>query len=65
MDFMERALQLAERAKGWSSPNPAVGAVLVSGGEVVGEGWTQPPGGPHAEIVALAMAGVRAEGSEL
>ena len=65
MDFMERALQLAERAKGWSSPNPAVGAVLVSDGEVVGEGWTQPPGGPHAEIVALAMAGARAEGSEL
>lgn len=65
LDFMQRALQLAERAKGWSSPNPAVGAVLVADGEVVGEGFTQPPGGAHAEIVALESAGQRARGSEL
>jgi diaminohydroxyphosphoribosylaminopyrimidine deaminase / 5-amino-6-(5-phosphoribosylamino)uracil reductase len=65
LDFMQRALELAERAKGWSSPNPAVGAVLVSAGQIVGEGWTQPPGGPHAEIVALRMAEGRARGSDL
>ena len=62
---MERALQLAGQAKGWSSPNPAVGAVIVRDGEVVGEGYTQPPGGPHAEIVALRQAGERARGGAL
>src|ERR1051326_9116686 len=65
MDYMGRALELAERAKGWSSPNPAVGAVLVRSGEIVGEGYTQPPGGPHAEVVALEQAGARASGADL
>ncbi|MBI4328728.1 MAG: bifunctional diaminohydroxyphosphoribosylaminopyrimidine deaminase/5-amino-6-(5-phosphoribosylamino)uracil reductase RibD [Chloroflexi bacterium] len=65
MDHIQRALALAERALGSVSPNPAVGAVLVRGGEVVGEGFTQPPGGPHAEIVALRQAGEKARGSTL
>ena len=51
MDYMQRALALARQALGRVSPNPAVGAVLVRSEQVVGEGYTQPPGGPHAEIV--------------
>jgi len=62
---MKRALRLARRALGTTSPNPAVGAVLVRGGSVVGEGYTQPPGGPHAEAVALGRAGDRARGATL
>ena len=65
MDYMARALQLASRALGRCSPNPAVGAVLVRDGEVVGEGATQPAGDAHAEIVALRDAGPRAKGSTL
>lgn len=63
MDYMEQALFLARLALGQASPNPAVGAVVVSNDEVVGQGYTQPPGSPHAEIVALAQAGERARGS--
>jgi pyrimidine deaminase RibD-like protein/riboflavin biosynthesis pyrimidine reductase len=62
---MARALQLASRALGSVSPNPAVGAVLVRDGEIVGEGATQPPGAAHAEIVALRAAGPRARHSTL
>ncbi|MBI2935700.1 MAG: bifunctional diaminohydroxyphosphoribosylaminopyrimidine deaminase/5-amino-6-(5-phosphoribosylamino)uracil reductase RibD [Chloroflexi bacterium] len=58
---MERALTLARQALGTTSPNPAVGAVLVKDGRIVGEGFTQPSGGPHAEIVALQQAGAQAE----
>lgn len=65
MDYMARALQLASRALGSVSPNPAVGAVLVRDGQVVGEGATQPPGQAHAEIVALRAAGPLARGSAL
>lgn len=65
MDYMQRALGLARRALGSVSPNPAVGAVLVRDGVVVGEGWTQPPGQAHAEIVALRQAGPRASGATL
>ena len=65
MDFMGRALQLAERALGISSPNPAVGAVLVKDGRIVGEGWTQPPGQAHAEIMALRQAGNAARSATL
>ncbi len=54
---MARALRLARRAQGSTSPLPPVGAVLVKDGLVVGEGHTQPPGGPHAEVVALQAAG--------
>jgi len=62
---MVRALALAEQALGQVSPNPAVGAVIVKDGEVVGEGYTRPPGGDHAEIVALGQAGERARGGTL
>jgi diaminohydroxyphosphoribosylaminopyrimidine deaminase / 5-amino-6-(5-phosphoribosylamino)uracil reductase len=49
-----RAIELAERARGQTSPNPMVGAVVVKGGRVIGEGITQPPGQAHAERDALA-----------
>lgn len=62
---MEQALQLAERARGRTSPNPPVGAVVIHGDTIVGEGWTQPPGGPHAEVVALEQAGSAARGADL
>ncbi|HZP26686.1 MAG TPA: bifunctional diaminohydroxyphosphoribosylaminopyrimidine deaminase/5-amino-6-(5-phosphoribosylamino)uracil reductase RibD [Dehalococcoidia bacterium] len=62
---MARALRLAAHALGAVSPNPAVGAVVVRDGRIVGEGWTQPPPGPHAEVVALAAAGPQARGAEL
>ncbi|MGD0766523.1 MAG: deaminase, partial [Dehalococcoidia bacterium] len=64
-DYMQRALSLAREALGTTSPNPAVGAVLVKGGRVVGEGHTQPPGGPHAEVVAIRQAGDAARDSTL
>ncbi len=63
--FMQRALALSREAAGRVSPNPAVGAVLVSDGEVVGDGFTQPPGGAHAEIVALESAGNAARGATM
>lgn len=65
MDYMERALELAQRALGWCSPNPAVGAVLVKDGVLVGEGFTEPPGERHAEVVALQQAGPAAAGASL
>src|ERR671936_687031 len=55
-DFLARALELAERGRGATHPNPVVGAVLVRDGQVVGEGWHEWAGGPHAEVVALAAA---------
>ncbi|MCS7051923.1 MAG: bifunctional diaminohydroxyphosphoribosylaminopyrimidine deaminase/5-amino-6-(5-phosphoribosylamino)uracil reductase RibD [Thermomicrobium sp.] len=64
-DWMRRAIALAWRAQGRVAPNPAVGAVLVRDGMVVGEGCTQPPGGPHAEVVALEQAGEQARGATL
>lgn len=61
---MDHALALAERARGRVSPNPAVGCVIVADGHVVGEGWTEPPPGPHAEAVALTAAGGAARGAQ-
>ena len=61
--FLERALELAERGRGTTHPNPIVGAVLVADGEVVGEGWHERKGEAHAEINALAAAGERARGA--
>src|ERR1043165_6968309 len=61
--WMRRALRLAARSKGSAAPNPAVGAVLVREGRSVGEGRTQPPGGPHAEVMALRAAGEAARGA--
>src|SRR6056297_2282103 len=60
---MARALRLAERGRYTTAPNPRVGCVLVRGGAVVGEGWHERAGGPHAEIVALAAAGAAARGA--
>lgn len=65
MSHMKRAVELARMALGSVSPNPAVGAVLVKDGKVVGEGHTQPPGQDHAEIVALRQAGTKARGATL
>src|SRR5688500_18641964 len=63
--FLERALEFAESGRGTTHPNPIVGAVVVSGDEVVGEGWHERKGGPHAEVVALSAAGERARGATL
>ena len=62
---MERALELAGQALGTVSPNPAVGAVIVKDGRIVGEGRTQPPGQAHAEVGALAQAGEAARGAAM
>jgi diaminohydroxyphosphoribosylaminopyrimidine deaminase/5-amino-6-(5-phosphoribosylamino)uracil reductase len=62
---LDRALQLAERGRGTTHPNPVVGAVVVSDGVVVGEGWHERKGGPHAEVVALEAAAERARGATL
>jgi len=64
--YIERAIALAERGRGTVSPNPMVGAVVVSAdGRVIGEGWHEGPGRPHAEVVALAEAGDAARGATL
>src|SRR5438105_14687380 len=63
--FMQLALALGRRGQGRTSPNPAVGAVLVNNGVVVGRGWTQPGGRPHAEPEALRRAGEAARGATL
>ena len=54
--FMRLALRLARRGYGTTSPNPMVGAVLVKGGKIIGQGWHRQAGGPHAEIEALRDA---------
>ncbi len=64
-EWLVRALELAERGRGTTAPNPVVGAVLVKDGQVVGEGWHERAGGPHAEVVALEAAGERARGATL
>jgi diaminohydroxyphosphoribosylaminopyrimidine deaminase/5-amino-6-(5-phosphoribosylamino)uracil reductase len=61
--YMARALQLARRGLFTTSPNPRVGCVIVAAGEVVGEGWHERAGEPHAEAHALAAAGSRASGA--
>ena len=65
MAFMQRALDLARQAKGRTSPNPLVGAVVVKDGKVIGEGYHQKAGTPHAEVHALNAAGENAEGATL
>jgi len=62
---MREALFLARLALGRTAPNPAVGAIVVRDGSVVGRGHTQPPGGPHAEVLALREAGELARGASL
>lgn len=65
LKMMRRALSLARKGIGRTSPNPAVGAVVVRDGVIVGEGWHKRAGTPHAEIHALAMAGELARGGDV
>jgi diaminohydroxyphosphoribosylaminopyrimidine deaminase/5-amino-6-(5-phosphoribosylamino)uracil reductase len=65
MSFLERAMELAERGRGTTQPNPVVGAVIVRDGVVAGEGWHERKGEAHAEVNAIAAAGDRARGSTL
>ena len=60
---MAAALALSERGRGRTAPNPNVGCVIVKAGRVIGRGWTQPGGRPHAEAMALAEAGDAARGA--
>jgi diaminohydroxyphosphoribosylaminopyrimidine deaminase/5-amino-6-(5-phosphoribosylamino)uracil reductase len=62
---MQMALELAKQGRGWTSPNPMVGAVIVKDGTVVGKGFHEAAGGPHAEIHALDEAGEKARGATL
>jgi diaminohydroxyphosphoribosylaminopyrimidine deaminase/5-amino-6-(5-phosphoribosylamino)uracil reductase len=63
--YMQQALALAENGRGWTSPNPMVGAVVVKDGRVVGRGYHRQAGGPHAEVNAIDDAGDRAQGATL
>ncbi|RYE01615.1 MAG: bifunctional diaminohydroxyphosphoribosylaminopyrimidine deaminase/5-amino-6-(5-phosphoribosylamino)uracil reductase RibD [Sphingomonadales bacterium] len=61
--WMAAACALSERGRGRTAPNPNVGCVIVSDGRVIGRGWTQPGGRPHAEAMALAQAGEKSRGA--
>lgn len=61
--WMAAALALAERGRGRTAPNPSVGCIIVRGERVVGGGWTQPGGRPHAEAMAMAEAGEAVRGA--
>lgn len=63
--FMRRALKLAAKADGRTSPNPMVGAVIVKNGNIIGEGYHKKAGGPHAEIEALRAAGDESRGADI
>ena len=63
--FMQQALALAEKGRGWTSPNPMVGAVVVKDGQVVGRGYHKRAGGPHAEVHAIDDAGEKARGATI
>ncbi len=63
--FMSRALSLARRGLGRTSPNPMVGAVVVKDGKIIGEGFHRATGEPHAEVEAIRAAGVETHGAEL
>jgi diaminohydroxyphosphoribosylaminopyrimidine deaminase / 5-amino-6-(5-phosphoribosylamino)uracil reductase len=65
MKFMKRALTLARKGIGRTSPNPAVGCVIVKDGTIIGEGWHRKAGSPHAEIHALNMAADAAVGADV
>jgi diaminohydroxyphosphoribosylaminopyrimidine deaminase/5-amino-6-(5-phosphoribosylamino)uracil reductase len=65
LDWMRRALDLAERGRGYVEPNPLVGALVVRDGQLVGEGWHERYGQPHAEVNALNAAGEAARGATL
>ena len=63
--FLQRAIELAKLGGELVEPNPQVGAVVVKDGEIVGEGWHEECGGPHAEVNALNAAGEKASGATL
>ena len=63
--FMARAIELAERGRGYTATNPSVGAVVVKDGKIVGEGWHKNYGGPHAEPNALSASGEAVKGADL
>ena len=63
--YMRRALVIASRGRGFVSPNPMVGAVVVKDGKIVGEGWHKEFGGDHAEVIAISVAGEQANGADL
>ena len=63
--YMRQALALAEKGRGWTSPNPMVGAVVVKNGRIVGQGYHQKVGGPHAEVNAIDDAGDKARGATI
>jgi diaminohydroxyphosphoribosylaminopyrimidine deaminase/5-amino-6-(5-phosphoribosylamino)uracil reductase len=63
--YMQLALNLAKKAKGKCAPNPMVGAVVVNDGEIVGTGYHQKAGEPHAEVIAIGEAGKKAEGATI
>jgi len=63
--YMARALQLARRGLYTTQPNPRVGCVIVRDGQIVGEGWHERAGAPHAEVNALRMAGEAARGADV
>ena len=63
--YMRRALRLAARAGGWTSPNPMVGAVIVKAGRIISEDYHKRAGEPHAEALALKSTGVKAKGATL
>jgi diaminohydroxyphosphoribosylaminopyrimidine deaminase/5-amino-6-(5-phosphoribosylamino)uracil reductase len=64
-EMIRRTMTLARRGQAWVAPNPMVGAVIVSDGEIVGEGYHRRFGGPHAEVHALKAAGEKARGATL
>ena len=63
--FMRRAIALARRGEGWTSPNPLVGAIVARRGQIVAEGWHRRLGAEHAEVMALRRAGRRARNATL
>ena len=63
--YINAAIELASTAKGKTSPNPCVGAVVVKGGRIIGKGYHRYAGGPHAEVYALKQAGRKAKGATL
>ena len=64
-EYMRLALELAKKGCGWTSPNPMVGAVIVKDGQIIGQGWHERYGQPHAERNALASCVVDPEGATM
>ena len=64
-EYMRYAIRLAKKAEGLTSPNPIVGAIVVKDGKIVGKGYHKRCGLPHAEVIALGQAGLKAKGASL